>query len=134
MSNALYAKGKEKMLSGEINFVTDTIKVILVNNAYAQNLTTHEFLSSVTAHRLGTDQTLTAKTVVDGVFDAADATWTAVTAGATSEGVVIYKDTGAAATSPLIAYIGTITGFPLATNGGNITVLWDNGAFKIFSL
>jgi hypothetical protein len=48
--------------------------------------------------------------------------------------VVIYKDTGVPGTSPLIAYIDTITGFPLVTNGGDITIQWDNGAYKIFSL
>jgi hypothetical protein len=39
-----------------------------------------------------------------------------------------------AATSPVLIYIDTITGFPLATNGGDITIQWDNGAYKIFSL
>jgi hypothetical protein len=83
---------------------------------------------------IGTPQTLTSPTVTAGVFDAADVTFTAVTAGSTCEGVVIYKDTGVAGTSPLIAYIDTITGFPLATNGGDITVQWDAGTYKIFSL
>lgn len=134
MANVFYAKGKEKILSGTINFVSDTIKVMLVKNTYPQNLATDEFVSDISAYRLNTDQTLGAKTVTGGVFDAGDATFTTVTAGDTSEGVVIYKDTGAEATSPLLAYIDTITGFPLATNGGDITVAWDNGAYKIFSL
>ena len=134
MANAFYAKGKEKILSGSINFVSDTIKVMLVKNTYPQNLATDEFLSDVVAYRLNTDQTLGSKTVATGVFDAGDVTYTAVTAGDTSEGVVIYKDTGNPATSPLLLYIDTITGFPLATNGGDITVAWDNGAYKILSL
>jgi hypothetical protein len=57
-----------------------------------------------------------------------------VTAGDTLEGVVIYKDTGVAGTSPLLMYIDTITGFPLATNGGDIIVQWDNGAYKIYAM
>jgi len=134
MSNALYAKGKEKMLAASINFVSDTIKVALVKNTYPQNLATDEFYSDISAYVIGTPQTLGSKTTTAGVFDAGDATYTAVTAGDTLEGVVIYKDTGAEATSPLLAYIDTITGFPLATNGGDITIAWDNGAYKIFSL
>lgn len=134
MANALYVKGKEKILSAAINFSTDTLKVRLVKNTYAQNLTTDEFITSVTAITGTTDQTLGGKSVTGGVFDANDATFTAVPAGETSEGVVIYKDTGTPATSPVIAYIDTITGFPLATNGGDITIQWDNGAYKIFSL
>lgn len=134
MANALYAKGKEKFLTGAINLSTDTIKVALVKNDYAQNLTTDEFYTSISAHVLGTPQTLGSKAITNGVFDAADVTFTAVTAGDTCEGVVIYKDTGTPSTSALIAYIDTITGFPLATNGGDITIQWDNGAYKIFSL
>ena len=134
MSNALYAKGKEKILSGTIDFPANTLKVALVKNTYPQNLATDEFYSDISAYVLGTPQTLSAKSVTAGVFDAGDATYTAVTAGDTSEGVVIYKDTGVAGTSPLLAYIDTITGFPLATNGGDITIQWDNGAYKILSL
>ena len=134
MSNALYALGKEKILSGAINFVSDTIKVALVKNTYPQNLTTDDFYDDISAYVIGTPQTLGSKSVALGVFDAGDVTYTAVTAGDTLEGVVIYKDTGVAGTSPLLAYIDTITGFPLATNGGDITIQWDNGAYKIFSL
>ena len=136
MANALYAKGKEKLLSSTnaVSLDTDTIKVALVSNAYAQNLTTDEWYTSISSHVLGTPQTLASKTITNGVFDAADVTFSAVTAGSTSEGVVIYKDTGTPSTSALIAYIDTITGFPLATNGGDITIQWDNGAYKIFSL
>ena len=134
MANSLYAKGKEKFLSGAINLITDTIKVALVKNTYPQNLTTDDFYDDISAYVIGTPQTLAAKSVALGVFDAGDVTYTAVTAGDTLEGVVIYKDTGVAGTSPLLAYIDTITGFPLATNGGDITIQWDNGAYKILSL
>lgn len=134
MANALYGLGKEKILSGAIDLMTDTIKVRLVKNTYAQNLTTDEFVSSVTKITGTTDQTLTGKSITLGVFDAADPTFTAVPAGETSEGVVIYKDTGTESTSPVLVYVDGITGFPLATSGGNITVQWDNGAYKIFSL
>jgi len=136
MANALYAKGKQKLLSSTsaISLDTDTIKAALVSNAYAQNLSTDEFYSSVSAYVLGTPQTLTGVSVTNGIFDAADPTFAAVTAGSTVEAVVIYKDTGVAGTSPLLAYIDTVTGFPLATNGGDITIQWDNGAYKIFSL
>lgn len=134
MANALYAKGKEKILSGSINFSSDTIKAALLSSAYTANLSTDEFWSGISANLLNTAQTLGSKGVTAGVFDAADVTFTAVTSGATAKAIVIYKDTGTASTSPLLAYIDTITGFPLATNGGDITITWDNGSYKIFSL
>ncbi len=134
MSNALYSLGKEKFLSGSIDLVTDTIKVALVKNTYPQNLATDEFYSDISAYVIGTPQTLGSKAIALGVFDAGDITNTAVTAGDTLEGVVIYKDTGVAGTSPLLFYIDTITGFPLLTNGGDITIQWDNGAYKIYAM
>lgn len=134
MANALYSKGKEKILSAAINFPSDTIKVALVKNTYPQNLATDEFLTSISAYVVGTPATLTTKSVAAGVFDAADATFPAVASGDTLEGVVIYKDTGVAGTSALIAYVDTITGFPLATNGSDLTIQWSNGVYRIFSL
>lgn len=134
MANAFYAKGKEKILSALINFPTDNIRAVLVKNTYAQNLATDEFFSEISAEVVGAPQTLVTKSVADGAFDAQDSTWAAVLAGSTIEAVVLYKDTGSPATSPLLAYIDTVTGLPLATNGGDITIQWDNGVYKIFSL
>lgn len=134
MANALYGKGKEKLLSGSINLSSDTIKVALMSSAYSPNLSTDEFYSTISANVLGTPQTLSSKSVALGVFDAADITYLAVASGSTASRLVIYKDTGLASSSPLLAMIDTITGFPLATNGGDIAVAWDNGANKIFAL
>lgn len=134
MANALYGKGKEKLLTAAINLSSDTIKVALLSSAYSPNLSTDEFHSGISANILGTPQTLGSKTITLGVFDAADITFAAVTAGSTASRLVIYKDTGLSASSPLLAVIDTITGFPLATNGGDIQVVWDSGANKIFSL
>ena len=84
MANAWYRKGAEKALLAQVNFDTDTIKARLVKNTYAQNLSTDEFISSVTAITGSTDQTLANTSVTDGVFDADDITFTAVPAGETS--------------------------------------------------
>jgi hypothetical protein len=134
MANALYGKGKEKLLTAAINLSSDTIKVALLTSAYSPNLSTDEFHSTISAYIVGTPQTLGSKTITLGVFDAADITFAAVTAGSTVSRLAIYKDTGLSASSPLLALIDTITGFPLATNGGDIQVVWDSGANKIFSL
>ena len=134
MANALYGKGKEKLLTAAINISSDTIKAALVSSAYTPNLATDEFYTSISGSVLNTPQTLASKTITLGVVDAADILYTAVTSGATAKAVVIYKDTGTGSTSALLAYIDTITGFPLATNGGDITITWDSGANKIFAL
>jgi len=135
MANVLYPKAKESFLSQSpsIDMDGDTIKVAMVTSAYTYSAA-HQYYSSASGV-VGTPQTLTTKTVASGVFDADDAVFTAVTSGSTVAYLLIYKDTGSAATSPLIAYIDTVSsGLPVSTNGGNITITWDSGANKIFAL
>lgn len=138
MANALYNLYKNAaMTTGAPNLVSDTIKAMLVTSTYVPNLNTDQYASTPAANRVPgtTDQTLATKSVTLGVFDVTvDPTWLAVTAGATAKFVVLYKDTGTPSTSPLIACLDTISNFPVTTNGGDITVQWDNGANKIFAL
>lgn len=135
MANALYNKGREGFLDGNIDWDTNTIKAILVDTgAYTVNLSTHDNLDDVPAGaRIATSAALSSKTVTDGVADAADVTFTAVS-GATVEAIILYKDTGVESTSRLISYHDTGTGLPVTPNGGDITVQWDSGANKIFKL
>ena len=136
MANGLYAKFKQLLLGGDIDLAADDIKVVLVDTAdYTVNLATDDFLADIAAGgRVATSGNLASKTITLGVFDAADITFSAVT-GDVSEALVIYKDTTDADTSPLIAYIDTVSsGLPVTPNGGDITITWDSGANKIFAL
>lgn len=133
MANALYDKGREKFLTGAINASADTLKCALIKDTYAPTLGSDEFFSTLSSHVVGTPQTLTSKTVTGGVLDAADVTFSAVPTAAVKY-CAIYKDTGSAATSPLIALFDTAAGLPVSTNGGNIIIAWDSGANKIFKL
>jgi len=134
MANALYDHGRQSFLEGGLAWLTDTIKVALVTSSYTPNLSSHQFLSDVGANTVGTDQTLASKTSTAGVANAANITFPTVTTGSTVNYLLIYKDTGVAATSPLIALIDTATGLPVSTSGGDINVVWDTGANKIFKL
>lgn len=135
MASALYAKGREGFLDGSIDWDTNTIKAVLIDTAdYTVNLSTHDNLDDVpSGARVGTPQTLGSKTVTDGVADAADITFPAVT-GDPCEAIIIWKDTGTESTSRLIAYIDTATGLPVTPNGGDITVTFDSGSNRIFKL
>lgn len=140
MANALYNSYKQSLLSQSpvTDLDTDTIKACLVTAAYTFSAA-DTFLSSGAGTVGGsrpttTDQTLGTITVTAGVFDAADVVFPTVT-GAACVAVVLYKDTGSPATSPLIAYIDTAaSGLPVTPNGGNITVAWDNGTNRIFKI
>lgn len=135
MANALFAKGRQAFLDADIDWSADNIKAVLVDHGSDTPVpATDQFLSDIGAGaRIATSGNLASKTSTDGVADAADLTFTAVT-GATVESIVLYKDTGSAATSALIAFIDTATGLPFTPNGGDLTVAWDNGANKIFKL
>jgi hypothetical protein len=127
--SAIYPTAKKKFLDADIDLLVDTIKVALVSATYTYSAA-HEFYSSITGI-VGTPGTLATKTTTGGVFDADDLTFTSVTGSAVTQ-LIIYKDTGSAATSPVIAQID---GFSSVTpNGGNITIAWDSGASKIFAL
>lgn len=135
MANALYDKGRQAFLEGDIDWINDDIRVILIDTAdYTVNLSTHDFLDDVpSVARVAVSSSLTGKTATDGVADANDVTFSSVT-GDTSEALIIYKHTGTESTSNLIAYIDTATGLPVTPNGGDINIVWDNGANKIFKL
>lgn len=135
MANTLYDFARQRFLEAQINWMTDTIKVILVDNAaYTPQTTIHQYLSDIpTSARIAGPVTLTGKATTGGAADATDVTFTSVT-GASIESIIIYSDSGSEATSPLIAYIDTATGLPITPNGGDIIVTWDNGTNKIFKV
>ncbi|TXH58748.1 MAG: hypothetical protein E6Q97_01370 [Desulfurellales bacterium] len=135
MASVVYKSAKQKFLSGTLDLTSLTLKAVLIDTADYTFSAAHDFLDDVpSGARVGTPQTLASKTVTDGVFDAADITFTSVT-GDQCEAIIIYEDSGSEATSDLICYIDTAaSGLPVTPNGGNINVAWDNGANKIFAL
>lgn len=133
MANALYVKWKEQLLqfTANNNLSAGTVKVALVTAGYTYT-SSDQFYSSVSASVVGTPQILGTKTFTNGVFDAADVNFTAVT-GSQVVSLVVYVDTGSAATSPLVAFIDTsVTNLPVTPNGGDITITWN--ASGIFAL
>lgn len=135
MANTLYDFARQRFLEAQLNWMTDTIKVILVDTgAYTPQAAVHQYLADIPiSARIAGPVTLTSKTTTGGAADAADVTFTSVT-GSSIESIVIYSDSGTEATSPLIAYIDTATGLPITPNGGDIIVTWDNGTNKIFKV
>lgn len=125
MANLIYPKAKEGLISGgaNLNLSAGNVKAVLVDAADYTYSAAHQFLSDITGvGRVATSANLGTKTVANGVFDTADFSFTAVT-GDQSEILVLYVDSGSAATSPLIAYYDTsITGIPVTPNGGDIAI------------
>lgn len=143
MANALYGKGRDGFLLGTIAWVAGDIKVTLIDAAdyvLGANIDVHQYMNTDTvpaAAKLSTVALTT--TAALGVADASDATFSLVT-GDPSEALIIWLDGGGGGTTAsgttdlLIAYIDTATGLPVTPNGGDINIVWDNGADKIFKL
>ena len=135
MANFLFNDAREAFLTGQINWLEDAIKVMLVHAGIDLTASDHHVLSDVgTSFRVNSGPiTLTNKTAAGGAADGADCTFTAVT-GSSIRWIVIYRDGENEADSLLIAAIDTATGLPITPNGGDIIVTWDNGQNKIFKL
>lgn len=135
MANTLFDKARQRFLEAQINWTSDTIKCILVDSgAWTPLPATHEFLADISpSARIAGPVTLTGKATTGGAADAADCTFNTVS-GNSIELIIIYKDTGTEASSPLIAIIDTATGLPITPNGGDIIITWDNGVNKIFKV
>lgn len=139
MANALfdaYVQNRLTNVSGfDLSAVGVNIKLVLVDHGTDTPLpASDDFLDDIAAGaRIATSGNFATKTVTARVFDADDVTLTAVS-GASVESIVIYRDTGVATTSDLIAFIDTATGLPFTPSGGDVTIQWDAGANKIFKL
>lgn len=133
MANAIYPKWKEAVIQGSANSsLAGDVKAILVDTADYTYSAAHDFLDDVPgAAIVATSANLGTKTYTNGTFDTADFTFTAVT-GDVSEALIIYIDTGSAATSRLVCYRDTnVTGLPVTPNGGDITVSVPSGWFDL---
>lgn len=128
---AIYNNFKEQLMEGVFNLLSDTLTLTL-HTGYTPNIDTHTVWADVSATEYSTagnytagGKTLGTVTVVQddtndrGVFDAANATWTALgpLSPATPSHAILKDNT--AANDELICYweLGTT-----ATNGGDYTL------------
>ena len=130
MANAFFPKGRQAFALAQVNWGTgsggDTIIVDLVdmNDVPSFSLSTFQFRSQIPAGARIATGTLAGKDATDGVLNAADITLPTVT-GDQAEALIISKNTGSDATSPLLVFVDTATGLPVIPNGGDITVDWN---------
>lgn len=128
MANALATSYKKLTLDADLDLLVDTIKVVGLSSAYTFSAA-HDFLDDLTGI-LGTSGALTGKTTTGGVFDAADLTPAFTGISTDIARLWVFKDTGVAATSPLIYFMDT--GFTHVNNGGNVNLTWNaSGLFAI---
>lgn len=109
-----------------IDFDANTIKGVLIDNGDVTVTSAHEDLDDIDVSPVAT-ATLSVSGTSGGVVTLTGAlTFTSVT-GDSAEQLSVYKDSGAAATSPLaITWDSASTGLPVTPNGGNIVATWGS--------
>jgi hypothetical protein len=127
-----YESLSKTLWAADLDYVADTIKCALLVSTYTPDQYADEFWADVNAAEVtGTAYTaggvtLSGKTVTDNddsivIIDCDDPLWTT----ATITGIryaVFYKDTGSAATSPLISYIDFVTDQSVTANNLSIAI------------
>ena len=133
MADVIYNSFKRDIMNGSIDLDTDTIKVALVTSTYTPDQDAHDNFDDVTNEVSGTGYTAGGATLgtvtvsVDntdneGVFDAADTSWT--TSTITARGAVVYKSTGTPSTSKLICYFDFTS--DKSSSAGTFTIAWNS--------
>lgn len=140
MPSGWYNKGLYELANGDVNLGSSTIKAMLLNSAASFDRD-HNFVSDVVANEITavgySRQTLGSKTVTENdtndaaYWDCADVTFGSLASGQTVKFVVLYRDTGADATSPLLCCWQMV---PQATDGTPVKfVVSSSGLTKVWS-
>jgi hypothetical protein len=134
MANIIYNSALKKISDADIDFASDTIKVALLSNLYTPNRDSHDFLNDVNTNEITAVGYTTGGATLSGVtttqdnsgdlckIDANDVSWT-ITGSLTARYAVIYKSTGVASTSALIALIDFGTDKSVVDN--TFTITWS---------
>jgi len=135
MASFVYTEAKRALLAGELDMDTHDIRVMLVDSTTTADteedattisgITTLGELSGTGYARVAlANEAVAADNANDrGEFDADDAAWTGIDAG-TAQAALVFRHVTNDTDSVPIAYIDT-GGFPIVTNGGNLTIQWN---------
>lgn len=133
MASVVYNSFKRDIMNGSIDLDTDTVKVMLVTSTYSPNIDSHTKRSDITNEVSGTGYTaggatLASPTVTvdntddEGVFDAADTSWSSSTI--TARGAVLYKSRGGASSADeLICYVDF--GSDITSTASTFQITWN---------
>ena len=133
VSAKFYGLAFKSAFNKEIDFDSDSIKVMLCTSSYVPDQDTHQYKSSVTNEVTGTGYTAGGEALASASLtytagtnvlklDGADTVWASSTI--TARYAVIYDSTPATdATRPLIAYVDF--GADVSSSSGDFTITWD---------
>lgn len=125
MANAIYPTFLEAALGKEHELDADDIKATLIDSGDYSYGAGHEIYGGGTpdvadASKVAVSAQLTTPTIVVGVFDCDDFTWSSAT-GDESEAIIIWND-DIADDRVIVFYDTGMGGMPVTPNGGDINV------------
>lgn len=126
------ALGKPDASVSTIDFDADNIDVSLLDATDSTTITAsyidYDEVDAPTVVATTDLATITIGIVGTGVLDADDTTFTAVAGPDAADYLVLWKNSGTPASSPLaITWDSATTGLPVTPNGGDIVVTWAGG-------
>lgn len=136
MANFVYGKAKQSLLNGQINVLSNSLKILLVDSSYVPSANSDEYVSNINPTYIKNRSAIIQNvTNTLGVLDADDITILEHD-GVAFKAIVLYQNGASDSDSRLIAYIDTSIGLPFA--GVNfslpVTIIWSNDLSKILSL
>jgi hypothetical protein len=136
VANFVYSKAKEAFLNGDIDVLSDPIKVLIVDSIYAPDQASDDFVVDIPVSAIKY-MTIALQNVSNilGVLDA-DNVPIVDYSGNPFNALVLFADKGTQASSRLIAYIDNSPGLPFAGSATQIpiSIVWNDGAEKIISI
>jgi hypothetical protein len=136
----LYGPAVMKMLNKEIDWDTDSIKVMLCTSAYTPDQDAHAYKAAVTGEVVGTGYSSTGAALTGATLtytagnntiklDANDVSWPA--SSFTARYAVIYDASPATDSArPLIAFVDF--GIDFTVSGGAFDIIWDAAGIATF--
>ena len=136
MANFVYGKAKQALLNGQINVLSNSLKILIVDSSYVPSANSDQYVSNINPSYIKNRSAIIQNiTNTLGVLDADDITILEHD-GAAFKAIVLYENGISDSDSRLIAYIDTSIGLPFA--GVNfslpVTINWSNDLSKILSL
>lgn len=131
--NAAYPIAKQAFGAADVDWTTADKRLYALDSGYTYSAAHDDYTADIPGASIVSFVALSGLTNTLGVFDASDAVFPALPAGDTITSLVIVETT----TGLMLLYLDTKEdGSPIsiATNGGDVNVLWSNLANKVWAL